>query len=194
MSIKKARVLCLGLILVVLTSCMTPTPPNKVDNICSVFKQYPSWRSDALATERHWQVPVAVQMAIIHQESKFNPTAKPKRTKLLWVIPWTRPSTAYGYSQVLDSTWKIYKKKRGWIFSSRDSFGDATDFIGWYAHQAYIREGISRSDSYSLYLAYHEGITGFKRRTYLKKPWLMAVARKVERRTKIYQSQLAHCR
>jgi hypothetical protein len=32
-------------------------------------------------------------MAIIHQESKFDPSARPQRTKLLWVIPWTRPSS-----------------------------------------------------------------------------------------------------
>jgi hypothetical protein len=172
---------------------MSQDPPKNVNNICYIFKQYPKWRSYAKSVERRWRVPVSVQMAIIHQESKFNATAKPERTKLLWVIPWTRPSTAYGYSQALDSTWDMYKKKKGGFFSSRDSFDDAVDFIGWYANQAYVREGISKSDAYSLYLAYHEGITGYKRKTYLRKSWLVSVARKVERRAKLYKSQLDRC-
>lgn len=182
-----------GLSHFLLTSCMHPHPPRNLDNICYIFKHNPKWYSSAKATEKRWHVPVAVQMAIIHQESKFNATAKPARTKLLWVIPWKRPSTAYGYSQVLDGTWHNYKKSNGWLFSSRDNFADATDFIGWYANQAYLREGISKSNSFALYLAYHEGITGYKYKTYLKKPWLILVAKKVAKRARIYQMQMKSC-
>ena len=132
-------------------------------------------------------------MAIIHQESKFNGKARPERTKLLWVIPWKRPSSAYGYTQALNGTWQRYKKAHGNLFTSRDDFGDGVDFIGWYANNAYIRAGIRRDDAYSLYLAYHEGVGGYLRKTYLKKRWLIAVARKVKAQSQLYEIQLASC-
>src|SRR5258708_7971026 len=105
-----------------LTACVS-RPPSDVNNICTIFKQYPKWYRDAKDVERRWLVPVPVQMAIIHQESKFNATARPPRTHLLWIIPWKRPSTAYGYAQALHSTWNSYKRSQGALFSSRDSFG-----------------------------------------------------------------------
>lgn len=185
-------ILC-GVLFVLLTACVSP-PPADVNNICRIFKQYPDWYSDARKVERKWHVPIAVQMAIIHQESKFNGTAKPPRTKLLWIIPWTRPSTAYGYTQALKSTWAHYKRTNGSTWASRDDFGDGVDFIGWYANMAHQRAGIQLNDPYSLYLAYHEGIGGYERKTYLQKKWLINVAHKVSARAQIYQGQLNKCR
>ncbi|MGL6030382.1 MAG: hypothetical protein ACRC0B_01385, partial [Legionella sp.] len=140
-----------------LLSCAS-APPRDVNNICNIFKQYPKWYTDAKDVERRWKVPVAVQMAIIHQESKFDARARPPRKKLLRIIPWKRPSSAYGYTQALRGTWAHYKQKNGGLFSSRGDFADGVDFIGWYANQANIRAGIPRSDAYPLYLAYHEGV------------------------------------
>lgn len=176
-----------------LLSACASRPPRDVDNLCNVFKQYPRWQLAALDVQRRWRVPVPVQMAIIHQESKFDARAKPPRTKLLWIIPWRRPSTAYGYTQALTTTWAVYKHADGSIWASRDSFTDAVDFIGWYANQAYRRAGIPREDAYHLYLAYHEGVGGYQRRTYLNKPWLMLVAQKVKLRSQIYAAQLSRC-
>ncbi|MCC5792919.1 MAG: transglycosylase SLT domain-containing protein [Legionellaceae bacterium] len=176
-----------------LSSCVK-SPPQQTDNICAIFKQYPSWYRDTHRTEQKWAVPIAVQMAIIHQESRFNGKALPARTKLLWVIPWTRPSTAYGYSQALKSTWSHYKQEHGGYFSSRTSFADAVDFIGWYAQQAQKRAGISPRNAQQLYLAYHEGVGGFLQKTYSKKPWLIAVAKKVQARSDTFQRQLNGCR
>jgi len=175
-----------------LTACVTK-PPENVDNICRIFKQYPKWYSYSLDVEKRWKVPVAVQMAIIHQESKFNSHAKPQRTRLLGFIPWKRPSSAYGYTQALRTTWSLYKQNNGGFFSSRNDFSDGVDFIGWYANQAYVKAGIPRTDSYSLYLAYHEGVGGYQRKTYLTKPWLISVAKKVRARASIYQAQLQRC-
>ena len=111
-------------------------PPRDVNNLCSIFREYPRWRSEAIDVQRRWLVPVPVQMAIIHQESKFDAQAVPPRTKLLWVIPWNRPSTAYGYAQALRSTWAEYKRTSRGMWASREDFSDAVEFIGWYANQA----------------------------------------------------------
>ncbi len=109
------------------------------------------------------------------------------------MIPWTRPSSAYGYAQALDMTWSRYKRATGRTFASRTNFSDGVDFIGWYTALANRRAGISMRDTKSLYLAYHEGIGGYQRKTYLRKRWLMKVARKVEARAQIYEAQLARC-
>src|SRR5690348_1114394 len=130
------------LLFVLLTSCAIHHPPSDVNNLCTIFREYPRWYKDAKDVERRWKVPVPVQMAIIHQESKFNARARPPRKKLLWIIPWKRPSSAYGYTQALRDTWKHYKQNNGGLFSSRDNFGDGVDFIGWYANQAHTRAGI----------------------------------------------------
>jgi len=175
-----------------LAGCATP-PPRDVNNLCTIFKQYPSWYRASLDVQRRWLVPVTVQMAIMHQESKFDANAMPPRTKLLWVIPWTRPSTAYGYAQALRGTWALYKKSSGGIFASRDNFSDGVDFMGWYANEAYKRARIPRNNTFDLYLAYHEGIGGYQQKTYLKKPWLVSVAHKVSAREQIYRAQLASC-
>jgi len=178
--------------LITLTSCVSH-PPSDVNNVCNIFKQYPKWYTAAKDVERRWKVPIPVQMAIIHQESKFDASARPPRTKLLRVIPWKRPSTAYGYTQALHGTWRQYKLNNGSILSSRGDFTNGVDFIGWYANQANKKAGILRTDAYPLYLAYHEGIGGFQRKTYLNKPWLINVAHKVKSRSLIYAMQLNSC-
>ena len=78
--------------------------------------------------------------------------------------------------------------------ASRGNFADGVDFIGWYANQAYIRAGIPRDNAYELYLSYHEGVGGYMRKTYLAKPWLIQVARKVKARSQLFQAELNHCR
>lgn len=186
------KLFILALFALLLSSCVKHRPAN-IENVCHIFKEYPQWYRDAKDVEKRWKVPVPVQMAIIHQESKFEASAKPPAKKLLWVIPWKRPSTAYGYAQALNGTWKEYKRENGGLFSSRDTFGDGVDFIGWYANGAYRRAGIQRSDAYSLYLAYHEGVGGYQRKTYLKKPWLIKVAQKVKAKSYLYSSQLNSC-
>lgn len=191
--IQKSKLFVSILIALFLSGCVS-RPPSDVNNICNIFRQYPKWYTDSKDVERRWKVSVPVQMAIIHQESKFIARARPPHTKILWIIPWKRPSSAYGYTQALQDTWKHYKQNNGGLFSSRDNFGDGVDFIGWYANQAYVRAGIPRTDAYSLYLAYHEGIGGYQRKTYLKKSWLMPVARKVKTRSQLYAMQLNSCK
>ena len=189
MQIKKFVLFCFVLLI---SGCVT-SPPRNLNNVCHIFSQYPHWYHESKDVERRWRVPVAVQMAIMHQESKFEARAQPPRTKLLWVIPWSRPSTAYGYAQALNGTWALYKNSSGSPFASRESFSDGVDFMGWYANQAHRTAGIRQSDAYSLYLAYHEGVGGYMRKTYLRKPWLIQVAHKVHARAQVYQAQLNSC-
>lgn len=171
----------------------TASQPKNVNDICDIFEEKDGWYDDAADARDEWGSPIPVMMAMMHQESRFKAKAKPPRKKILGFIPGPRPSNAYGYSQALKSTWKSYKRSAGNYGADRDDFGDAIDFIGWYNYQSHKRSGISRRDTYRLYLAYHEGHGGYNRRTYKKKQWLMDVARKVERKANTYQAQLASC-
>lgn len=176
-----------------LAGCATVKRPHNVNNICAIFRQYPDWYWATQQAEKRWGVPISVQMAIMHQESRFAAKARPARRKLLWIIPWTRPSNAYGYTQALKMTWKHYKKSTGHRWVSRNDFSDATDFVGWYVDQAWRQAGIAKTDAYRLYLAYHEGVGGYQRKTYLKKEWLIRVSQRVKRRATTYRSQLQSC-
>jgi hypothetical protein len=181
------------LLIALLLSGCAPAPPRSQLNVCNIFFQYPQWYWAAEKTRKHWGVPVSVQMAIMHQESHFHADAKPARTKLLGFIPWSRPTTAEGYAQAVNDTWRHYLIDTRRNRASRSSFDSASDFIGWFAYRAHRRIGISRNNSYAIYLAFHEGILGYSKHTYRKKPWLIRVARRVQYTANRYHSQLLRC-
>jgi len=185
--------LYLLLFLIIFSGCAT-SPPKNINNACRIFDEKSKWYKASYKSYKKWGVPVHVQLAIMHQESRFVSDAQPPRRTLLWFIPWTRPSDAFGYAQVLDSTWEWYKDKTGNWFADRDDYKDAVDFIGWYGNISYNTLKISKWDAYGQYLAYHEGHGGYKRKTYLKKKWLMQVAKKVKANASRYAQQLKQCK
>jgi hypothetical protein len=168
--------------------------PRDLDNACTILKERPEYRKAFRSVERKWGVPVHVQMATIHQESKFVADARTPFKYVLGVIPMGRQSSAFGYSQALDATWDEYRSAQNRRSAKRDRINDATDFMGWYMNQTRDRNGVALSDARNQYLAYHEGHTGFSRATYNNKSWLVAVAGKVEARSLMYQQQIAGCR
>lgn len=168
--------------------------PRSLDDACTILKQRPDYYKAFRATERRWGVPVHVQMATIHQESKFVADARTPFKYVLGVIPMGRQSSAFGYSQALDATWDEYRNAQGQRSAKRDKIRDATDFMGWYMNQTRDRNGVALTDARNQYLAYHEGHTGFARQSYNSKAWLVAVAGKVDARALMYQNQIAGCR
>ncbi len=167
--------------------------PRNLDDACALIKERPSYFSAMSRTERKWQVPVAVQMAIIHQESKFVGNARTPQRFALGIIPLGRQSSAYGFAQALDGTWAEYQAASFGFGKSRDDIDDATDFIGWYVDGSEKALGIAKNDTRNQYLAYHEGRAGYARGSYRAKGWLMQVATKVETRAQMYQAQLISC-
>jgi hypothetical protein len=168
--------------------------PRDLDNACAIIRERPQYLRAMEATERKWGVPVHVQMATIHQESKFIGNARTPHRYALGVIPMGRQSSAYGYSQALDGTWEEYQQAEGGRGAKRDRIRDATDFMGWYMDESYRSLGISKSDARNQYLAYHEGRSGFANGSYNGKPWLVDVAANVQARSERYAAQLASCR
>jgi hypothetical protein len=168
--------------------------PRNLDDACAIARERPQYMRALEATERKWDVPAYVLMAMIYQESKFIGNARTPHRFVLGVIPMGRQSSAYGYSQALDGTWEEYQRDEGGRSAKRDRITDATDFMGWYMHESEQRLGLAKSDAAAQYLAYHEGRTGFVNQSYENKPWLMDVAAAVASRSEIYRVQLAQCR
>jgi hypothetical protein len=169
------------------------SPPRSPDDACAIFRQHPQWWDATRKTHLRWGVPEALQLAIIHQESRFRPDARPIRRRVLGFIPTSRRSSAYGYGQIKDGTWSDYVKATGRSGASRREFADVADFIGWYAELIHRTTGADKRDTFAIYLAYHEGPSGYARGSHEDKNWLIGVARKVERRADLYASQLVRC-
>ena len=83
------RYLKLGIILLV-ASCGGGgggTPPRNIENACALVRERPAYLQAMRATERRWGVPIHVQMAAIHQESKFVGNARTPHQYALGIIP-----------------------------------------------------------------------------------------------------------
>ena len=168
--------------------------PRQLDNACAIIGERPAYYRAMVRAEKRWGVPVAVQMASIHQESKFIGDARTPHQYALGIIPIGRQSSAYGYSQALDGTWEEYLQETGNRRAKRDNINDATDFMGWYMDGSTKRLGISKWDARAQYLAYHEGRSGYARGSYRSKGWLVAVSSGVQQRAEMYHAQLSACR
>ena len=188
-----ARPAALGLAGALAAGCAS-APPSDPDDLCRIFREKRGWYRAAKDSAARWGVPEAVQLAIVHQESRFIARARPPRGRILVIFPGPRPSSAYGYGQILDGTWAEYRGSAGRSGAQRDDFGDVADFIGWYGAAAHRRAGIAKNDAGALYLAYHEGIGGYSRGSHTGKEWLRKVAGKVSRRAARYQAQYDACR
>lgn len=182
----------LALLLLMAAGCATSTPVNR-QNICALFAEKSDWYPEAKKAANKWNSTIPIMMSIMYQESGFVARAKPARMKILWIIPGPRPSDAYGYPQAKDDTWAWYKNKTGNYGARRHNFADAIDFVAWYNTQSSQLAGIRNTDSYNLYLAYHEGPGGFKRGTYKSKKWLLNTAAKVAARALTFDAQLKTC-
>lgn len=186
------RTFCILCLVFVMSSC-AGNPPSQIDNLCYIFDDKPRWYKAAKRSAKKWGGPIHLPMAIMYQESAFKQKAKPPMQYFLGFIPTGRASNAYGYSQALKGTWAAYQKEVGSKFRDRDNFANAFDFIQWYMHKSYTRNGVSKWDAYAQYLNYHEGQGGYSRGTHNSKQWLLNVAKKVEQRSKKYSTQLAAC-
>ena len=165
--------------------------PSNTSNSCLIFDERYLWYKHAKKAEQKWGTPIYIQLAIIKMESDFDWLAKPARGKIFKVIPYKRPSSSFGYSQAINSTWEQYKKETGNNLATRMRFKDSVDFIGWYTNKTETILKISKKDAFRQYLAYHEGWGNYK--NYKKNKRVIKLAKKVDKQSKIYKKQLSNC-
>ncbi|WP_273208376.1 lysozyme-like domain containing protein [Marinobacter subterrani] len=175
-------------------SLLAPDPPANPENLCEIFREHTVWYDYASESEQRWGTPIATQMAFVYYESSFRSHARPPRTLLWGFIPWTRPTTAYGYAQALDPAWQEYLQANGedW-FTVRTDMEYAVDFVGWYNYLSHQQLGIAFTAPRNLYLAYHEGRGGYARGSYQQKPDVTDLASRVQTRAFRYDNQLKTC-
>jgi len=160
---------------------------------------YTSFNSSAISSSGFFSgllnssFSVPILMATIYTESNFEPRARPPRTKLFGVIPWKRPSTAYGYSQALDGTWERYQRETGRFAARRTNFGDAIHFVGWYHATSNRTNGIAKTDAYNLYLAYYSGHAGYSRGSWRGNAGVQRAAQRATTMANRYAGQLQGC-
>ncbi len=144
--------------------------------------QNKDWFKASKRVANKWGAPISVQLSVIRHESTFNPDAAAKT------------STAYGYAQALNGTFGEYKKETNNSTALRSSYYDSVDFIGWYFSKSTSALKHSAYDAETFYLAYHDGIGGFKKGTYKKKDWLVKKAKKVQELSNTYRLQINKCK
>lgn len=194
--------LCAGVFLSGCTSTPPGTPPfnqnygnqygqntqnvdqENFDNLCLIYERHPDWETAANASYQKWGTPPWIILAMVHQESRFKANARPADTS----------SGAFGFAQATDAAWYDYQKHTNQWDAKRNHLKDALDFMGWYNNESNKRLGISKNDPFKLYLAYHEGHTGYQNRSYLNEKWLPPVAKKVAERARLYARQAQQCR
>ncbi|MBM4211078.1 MAG: hypothetical protein FJ186_00885 [Gammaproteobacteria bacterium] len=180
------------LILIILTGCQTHEPRH-FEDACQFLYQNSDWYRYARDAELTWGVSSGLILSVIYQESSFKAKAAHEHKYFMGFIPWGRVSSAYGFAQAKDEVWHEYLAERGGFLTERSRFKDASDFVGWYLNRISKQLHLKKTDAYHLYLAYHEGPAGFKKKSFRFKPWLMAVAQKVSLRSVQYQKQLEQC-
>ena len=178
------------LFLFFLISSCSSIPKNTADG-CSIFSEKYLWYKHAKKTEQKWGTPIYIQLAIIKMESDFDWLAKPERQKIFKVIPYKRPSSSFGYSQAVKSTWKQYKEETNNKLATRTRFKDSVDFIGWYTNKTEKILKISKKDAFRQYIAYHEGWGNYK--NYKKNQKVILLAKKVKKQSEKYKNQLFKC-
>ena len=179
----------LALVILFISACSSV--PKNTSNSCSIFNERYLWYKHTKKTKEKWGTPIYVQLAIIKMESNFDWLAKPARKKIFKVIPFKRPSSSFGYSQAVKGTWEQYKNETGNTLATRARFKDSVDFIGWYTDKTESLLKISKKDAFRQYLAYHEGWGGYK--NYKDNQKVIGLAKKVERQSDKYKSQLKKC-
>ena len=178
------------LILFFLISACSSIPKNTADG-CSIFSERYLWYKHAKKVEKKWGTPIYIQLAIIKMESDFYWLAKPPRQKIFKIIPYKRPSSSLGYSQAVKGTWEQYKKETNNKLATRVRFKDSVDFIGWYTNKTSQILKISKKDVFRQYIAYHEGWGNYK--NYKSNNKVILIAKKVEKQSSKYKSQLSKC-
>ncbi|WP_156850656.1 hypothetical protein [Bartonella refiksaydamii] len=191
------RRLLFFLALVFLLGGCATTSPIYTNDACAILAQkngfFDNWGKASKRAEMRYGIPMPIILATIKMESNFRHNARPPRTKLFGFIPWKRRSTAYGYSQALDSTWAMYLRSTGRTFAWRTNFADAADFVAWYHRQSVQRNGVSFDDAYSLYLNYHMGHGAYARSRGYVSAELVRAAQRMTKMSKQYEQQLKAC-
>ena len=167
--------------------------PKYPQNACKIFGQKYLWYKSAKKSSQTYGAPIHIILAIVNKESGFKRFAKPPRKKLFKIIPYKRPSSSFGYSQAVKNSWKLFKNETKNPLALRTRFKDSVMFIGWYIRKTNKINKVPVNDAYRQYLNYYLGWGNYAKQVYKKDKNAIIYAKKVEKQSRIYKSQLKKC-
>ena len=167
--------------------------PKYPSNACKIFEEKYFYLKHTRAASKKWGVPISSILAVINMESGFKRFAKPKRTKIFKIIPYRRPSSSFGFSQAIKSSWELYKKENNKPFSLRSNYKHSTDFVAWFFYKSNQINNIPLNDIKKLYLSYYLGWGNYKNKTYRTDQKAILLAKKVQQQADKYRLQLKKC-
>lgn len=141
---------------------------ERARNAKKMLRENPTWAAEIERASKEHGVPTSTITAFIQMESDFNPHARPINRKTGKTL-----SSALGFSQMIDDTFAAYRRdalKRGRPAPDRENPTDAIDMVAWYCKQLVAEVRLLRpepkylldvNNTPHLYLAYHEGPTGY---------------------------------
>ncbi len=171
----------------IFSSSKMEDPPSNIEDLCAIFEEKPRWYKHVKAAAKEHHIKIPVIMAIMHVESRFKPNENNK----------LRPeNTAYGYPQAIASTWQTYQKDQKKPHAERSKFDDSVDFIAWLTRKHINSHALTFnvSDTYYLYLLYHEGDSRYRKGAWKKDENLQKTAAAVQKQATRYADQLKGCK
>lgn len=127
-------------------------------DMCTQITRNPDWVGHLQAVEARWGVTPGTVMAILDQESRFNPRAMGPGA--------TGPNGQrnFGFAQANLRTWNWFLRDSQWEGErSRSDFEASAHFIGWHFAEHVPLIDAPVSDVYRHYLVYKQGLGGYRR-------------------------------
>jgi hypothetical protein len=155
----------------------------QTSNVCTVLAQNPNWNEALMRAHQNWRVsPI---MAILDQESRFNPSARGAGASGL------DTARNFGFAQANLRTWNWFLRDTGRASGARTDFALSADFVGWHFATMERRIGADRDNVTAHYLVYKMGEGGYKRGAPAS---VRAAAGRIAARGRTFDDQLARCR
>jgi hypothetical protein len=156
----------------------------QTSDACGLLARNSDWAESLRNVQEKWRVAPGTVLAILDQESRFNPNARGAGAG------GANPSRNFGYAQANLRTWNWFLRDTGKASGSRTDFGLSADFVGWHFATMERRIGSPRENIIAHYLAYKMGEGGYKRGASASS---LALAGRIAVRARNFDRQLASC-
>lgn len=171
-----------ALALLSLTASITPAHAQTRD-ICALLAAKPGWRDATESAASQWGVSAGTILAVIDQESRFNPVARGAGAT------GPNPERNFGFTQANIRTWSWFARSTGQS-GPRSDFATSAQFVGWHFATMEPRIGQPRTSTVEHYLAYKMGEGGYRRGAPAS---ARAVAVRVASRARAHDAALSSC-
>lgn len=174
-----------------LTGCHLPIDKKNSNHACLYLYDNPYIAHTLTARTLDTQQQALI-LAVIAHESNNAAFARPvKRWLFKPYIPWEFYSSAQSYAQSTNATWLDFKK----IYPStpiRYAYHHNVAFIDWY-FQSKGRALPKKNYFYEAYFLYHDGSTGYRKKSHKRPKALVYFAKIVSASATRFHQDLQHC-